>query len=217
MSRWSLVAAAAVSCTVLCAGACSGDEPDAVLPADDASTSSSEDASVAPDPFLDPIAFDDAALAALDPTQLLAAQEPCRAPVRVRVDRAIDGDTVSVTRVNGGATERVRMIGVNTPEIAHAPGESDQCFGPEALFFTRTLVGHEAWLTFDRLCVDPYERTLAFVHVGPGPAGLWERQLVRRGLGRAYIIGRNDALEADIQADQREARAADRGLWGACP
>ena len=82
--------------------------------------------------------------------------------------------------------------------------------------FTYALLNHLVWLTFDASCLDPYMRTLAYVHVGPSPEGFWQRQLMRRGLARAYIIGRNRALETDAMADQATAIAESRGMWAAC-
>jgi micrococcal nuclease len=167
-------------------------------------------------PLGEPIVFDDDALRELDPSMLLAASSPCREPVLVRVVAATDGDTIRVEHLDTGVDERVRLIGVNTPEVAHRAGEVDDCYGAEARSFTRMLIGHLVWLTFDQLCVDPYERTLAYVHIDASSEGVWERQLLRRGLGRAFIIGRNRALETLALADQEEARASERGLWAVC-
>jgi endonuclease YncB( thermonuclease family) len=166
--------------------------------------------------FGDPVAFDDDLVAAIDPSTLPAARSPCRAPVLARVTWATDGDTITVEPIDGAPRERVRMIGVDTPEVAHRAGEVDDCYGPEAHAFSRTLVDHLVWLTFDELCVDPYERTLAYVSLSPLPEGLWERQLLRRGLARALVIGRNRALETIVLADEARAREESRGLWDAC-
>lgn len=47
------------------------------------------------------------------------------------VDRVIDGDTIDVTEHGGGKTQRVRVLGINTPEVAHH-GQAAQCGGDEA-------------------------------------------------------------------------------------
>ena len=58
-----------------------------------------------------------------------------------KVKRAIDGDTLLLT--NG---ERVRLIGVDTPETKH-PQKPVQYFGKEASLFTKQMVdGKEARL-----------------------------------------------------------------------
>ena len=51
-----------------------------------------------------------------------------------RVRRAIDGDTLLL--ING---ERVRLIGVDTPETKH-PQKPVQYFGREAYLFTKQMI-----------------------------------------------------------------------------
>lgn len=170
-----------------------------------------------PDPFLAPVELDDDTVRAVDGDRLFAASTPCRAPMLGRVVHIADGDTITVESLDGRTEERVRLLSVNSPEVAHSAGETDECMGPEARTFTRALDGHLVWLTFDVSCIDPYGRTLAFVWVGDGEAGLWQRQLVRRGLAREFVIAPNHALEATVRADQAAAMRDGRGLWSACP
>ena len=49
----------------------------------------------------------------------------------------VDGDTIDVAI--GGHRERVRLIGIDTPETKK-PDEPVQCYGPEATNFTSTLL-----------------------------------------------------------------------------
>ena len=74
----------------------------------------------------------------------------------------IDGDTVDV--VIAGVEERVRLIGINTPET-HTDTGVPECFGPEAFAFTRSLlpVGTEVRLVRDVVGRDDYDRLLAYV------------------------------------------------------
>jgi micrococcal nuclease len=167
-------------------------------------------------PFEGEIVLDDARVTAADPELLPQAARPCRAPVLVRVGSVVDGDTMSVTGVSEALDTRVRMIGVDTPEIAH-DGMPADCYSTEAQTFSRALSGHLVWLTFDEQCIDPYDRLLAYVHIGPGTQDLWERQLLRRGLARMLIVGRNDALASQFASDVAIAERDDIGLWSACP
>src|SRR5919197_1984260 len=48
----------------------------------------------------------------------------------VTVVRVVDGDTVDV-QLEDGRTERVRLIGIDTPEVVD-PRKPVQCFGREA-------------------------------------------------------------------------------------
>lgn len=164
-----------------------------------------------------PLEFHDGDLQGIDPTKLPSGVQPCRPPVLVRVDYAIDGDTLDVTELGGaGESERVRVIGVNTPEIAHAGAGTTECYGDEATAFAVQLVDHLAWLTFDSECRDDYDRLLAYVFVGSGKNDWLERQLLRRGLGRAYPYGNNRTFQGLFASDEDNAKAADLGLWATC-
>lgn len=170
-----------------------------------------------PGDFAGELAFDDAALSAADPALLFSGPSPCRQPVLARVTHVTDGDTITVQHVETAFIERVRIIGVDTPEIAHASGEVDQCFGREATVFTEALRGRLVWLTFDGTCTDAYERTLAYVHYSIAPEGNWSRQLLRRGFARTLLIGRNRSLEGLLRNDEGQAQTMELGLWSACP
>ena len=60
------------------------------------------------------------------------------------VQRVVDGDTLML-----GTGERVRLIGVNTPETVH-PKKAVEAFGKEASAFTKRMVeGKLVRLEFD--------------------------------------------------------------------
>ena len=58
------------------------------------------------------------------------ASRDARAGAAAVVARLVDGDTLDV-RLAGGREERVRLIGIDTPETKK-PGDPVECFGPEA-------------------------------------------------------------------------------------
>ena len=73
-----------------------------------------------------------------------------------KVERVVNGDTLLLT--NG---ERVRLIGVDTPETKH-PEKPVEYFGKEACQFTRGMVeGKEVRLEYDQTRRDKYNRILA--------------------------------------------------------
>lgn len=169
-----------------------------------------------PDPFSGTIVFDDVAVGRIDPTTLLAGPAPCRPPTLVEVLRTRDGDTLEVLVLSTGLEEAIRLIGADTPEIAHT-GQPAQCYGNEARDFTRQFVGHRLWLTFDGDCVDPFDRTLAYAYYGPDTTKMIERQLLRRGYARPLPFPDTAAFEALFAADEAVAQSRGLGLHQACP
>jgi micrococcal nuclease len=130
-----------------------------------------------------------------------------------RVTYVIDGDTVVVRLASDEV--HVRLIGVNTPEIAHY-GKPGECFGLRAARLTRRLVlGRQVLLRPGRERHDRYGRLLAYVRVLGGPADL-ERTLLARGAARTLAIVPNVDRAAAYAELERAARRARRGLWGAC-
>jgi micrococcal nuclease len=134
-----------------------------------------------------------------------AAAAPAASETRTVV-RASDGDTLVLE--DG---ERVRLIGVDTPETHHAdPRVRD--FAAAATRFTRDLtVGRSVTLSFEpRARYDRYGRTLAYVTLPDGE--LLNLMLVREGYGFAYTRF-PFALRKEFQRAEADARRAHRGLW----
>jgi micrococcal nuclease len=129
-----------------------------------------------------------------------------------RVDAVLDGDTIVVDGVH------VRVIGIDTPEIAHRDNRA-ACGGDAAAAFVRTALAHQrVRLAIGTEPHDRYGRTLASVEILSGPlAGAdLAATLADRGLARPLPIPPNDANAADIARRVRSARAAHLGLWSAC-
>jgi micrococcal nuclease len=136
--------------------------------------------------------------------------------LRGRVARAVDGDTLEV-RLDGGATETVRLIGVDTPETVK-PDTPVQCFGPRASSFEhREVEGHRVRLLTGVEPRDFYGRLLAYVWVEePGRDRFLEAELLRRGLARTLPFHPNDRFAARFARLERNAAKAGKGLWNAC-
>jgi micrococcal nuclease len=131
-----------------------------------------------------------------------------------RVTYVIDGDTV-VVRLDSDEAVHVRLIGINTPEIAHF-GKPGECFGIRAATLTRRLaLGRRVVLQAGRERHDRYGRLLAYVRVLGGPDDL-ERTLLVRGAARTLAIPPNVDRAAVYTGLESAARGAGRGLWGAC-
>ncbi|MDA0588059.1 MAG: thermonuclease family protein [Planctomycetota bacterium] len=122
------------------------------------------------------------------------------------VVRVVDGDTLVL-----GNDERVRLIGVDTPETKH-PTKPVEPLGPEASAFTKRAVeGKQVTLRFDREKYDRYQRVLAYVYVGD-----WclNEELIRAGLSECVTRYPFDAsMKRRFREAESEARAARRGIW----
>ena len=130
-----------------------------------------------------------------------------------RVVRVVDGDTIAVQF--GATQERVRYIGVDTPETKD-PRRPVQCFGQKAADFNAQLVdGERVRLVRDVEQRDRYGRLLAYVYRVRD--GLFvNAELARLGYAQPLSIA-PDVRHADRFARlAREARQAGRGLWSAC-
>ena len=132
-----------------------------------------------------------------------------------RVTKVVDGDTIVVD--TGGRELRVRMIGFDTPESVD-PRRPVECFGKEASRHLAELAppGTDVRLERDAEQEDRYGRTLAYVYRASDGVFLNERMLID-GYANVLSIAPNVAHAEQFRAAEREARAAGRGLWTACP
>ncbi|MGH2959654.1 MAG: thermonuclease family protein [Solirubrobacterales bacterium] len=126
--------------------------------------------------------------------------------------RVVDGDTILVRGPNG-RNERVRYIGVDTPESVK-PDSPVECFGHEASDYNKQLVqGRKVRLVPDREAEDRFGRSLAFVYVGDT---FVNAQLISGGYARTIEIEPNTS-KAEYFADlERVAIRTRKGLWRAC-
>src|SRR4051812_41254883 len=129
------------------------------------------------------------------------------------VVRVVDGDTIAVRL--GGRDERVRYIGVDTPESVK-PGTPVQCFAHAAATENARLVaGERIKLVRDVEERDRFGRLLAYVYrLRDGQ--FVNAELVRRGYARPLTIPPNVRFADRFAGLARAARAAGRGLWSAC-
>ena len=128
--------------------------------------------------------------------------------------RDVDGDTIDVT-IDGHA-ERIRLIGINTPETVK-PNSPVECFGHEASTFTKSLLnaGEQLHLERDVEARDAYGRLLAYVYRVSD--GLFVNlEVIRLGYAQVLTFPPNVAHTEDFVGAARAAEAANLGLWGAC-
>jgi micrococcal nuclease len=143
------------------------------------------------------------------PTTVVGVQQPGY----YHVTHIADGDTIEVD-MNGKA-EKVRMIGVDTPESVK-PNSPVQCYGHEASDFTKkNLTNASVRLEADPIGDnrDRYDRLLRYVYTQDGT--LWNQKLIDDGYGFAYLSFQF-SKQADFAAAQAKATDAKLGLWSAC-
>ena len=133
----------------------------------------------------------------------------------------LDGDTIRV-KING-KDAKIRLIGVNTPEIVHGDKPA-QCYGNEARAFTDShLNGHWIYLRFGNEIYDPYSRYLAYVWLtypelyAPDSGYMWNAVLAREGYARVLSLMPNISYSWLFNKLVYDAKRAHKGLWGACP
>lgn len=140
------------------------------------------------------------------------------------VTNVVDGDTVEV-RLRDGTTDRVRLLGVDTPEV-HVPvtpaeysgvpntSAARACLrrvGENASDYARgTVEGRTVGLELDESADrrGGYDRLLAYVYVDEHHLN---RQLLVRGYARVYET--SFSKRESFRDAAETARAANRGFW----
>ena len=137
-------------------------------------------------------------------------QEAPKSVLSMEVVRVVDGDTIQVCCI-AGKREKVRYIGINTPETKH-PRKGVEYFGKEASDANSKLVaGKTVRLEFDVQQRDRYGRLLAYVFLKDGTfVNAW---LVEHGFAQVATFPPNVKHEGLFRKLQREAREKGRGLW----
>ncbi len=128
----------------------------------------------------------------------------------VPVKHIIDGDTIVVQYQ--GKDEKVRLIGINAPEIHH-PAKSLEPYGYEAKRFVNGLLkaGDLVKLEFDIQLRDKYGRLLAYVYLSDGR--FLNALLIENGYAQVMTVPPNVKHQELFIKLQREARENKRGLW----
>jgi micrococcal nuclease len=122
-----------------------------------------------------------------------------------------DGDTIKV-RLESGKEKRVRLIGVDSPEL-NDPQEPSRLLAFLARRFVSWKLNQQpVRLTRDKEEADAYGRLLAFVWTNDRT--MFNETLVREGYARAYLkYPFDEAVKTRLREAEAEARRAGRGLW----
>ena len=130
------------------------------------------------------------------------------------VERVVDGDTIIVDI--DGQRERVRLIGIDTPESVDE-NRPVQCYGHEASAHTESLLppGTAVSLVRDVEARDKYDRLLAYV-IRTDDQLFINLDLVENGFAGPLTYPPNDHYAAVFEASATKAADTGVGLWGAC-
>lgn len=170
----------------------------------------------APEPGLEPEPVPEPAPAPEPPPEPAASAPKV---TRAVVTQHTDGDTARF-RLEGAAEEKVRFIGVDTPEVYGGA----EPYGAEASAYTARAipVGAVVYLETDAELRDKYGRLLAYVWLErPASASdaevrakMLNARLVLDGYAQIATYPPNVRYVDFFTRYQTEARDSDRGLWG---
>jgi endonuclease YncB( thermonuclease family) len=126
-----------------------------------------------------------------------------------KIVRIVDGDTLIIDY--NGVEERVRLIGVDTPESVHPDATKNSEFGKIASDFSKKyLDGKEVSLELDVQERDKYGRILAYVYVG---GQMYNKILLQEGMAKVATYPPNVRYVDDFKALEKTAREGNKGLW----
>lgn len=131
--------------------------------------------------------------------------------IEVQFDSCVDGDTAWF--IIGGKREKVRFLGIDTPETVHPNGVVEE-YGEEASFYTCDLLrnAQDIYLEYDQGSDsrDKYGRVLGWVFVDGENLSVL---LVEKGYAQVkYVYG--DYRYIDLLCTVQEKAYMDRlGIW----
>jgi micrococcal nuclease len=125
----------------------------------------------------------------------------------VRIEKIYDGDTIGA-RVDG-SFEKIRMLGIDSPEMEQRP------WGRKAKACVEALITASAWrvsLGYDLERRDKYGRILAYIWAQDGK--LINEEMLRKGCAVLFTVSPNVKYAGRFSAAQKKARDLKAGVWG---
>lgn len=141
---------------------------------------------------------------------------------KAKVKETTDGDTIVITIAD--KDYKLRMIGIDTPEIKH-PEKPVEFMGQEASNFTHNeLYGKEVWLEKDVSETDKYQRLLRYIWLedpetikNPTYEDIRDKTfngiLLREGYAKASSYPPDVKYQEYFTKIQQEAEQNKKGLW----
>lgn len=128
------------------------------------------------------------------------------------VTKVTDGDTIHADGGVGCPSERIRLIGVDTPETVSV-SKPVQCYGPEASEYTNQLLGQAVYIEGDNSQgdLDIYGRPLRYIYTSAGEN--WNMKLILEGYGKEYTFHTAYKYQSQFKLAQQIAQNNGNGLW----
>ena len=129
--------------------------------------------------------------------------------------RVIDGDTIAIPADDQESEIRVRLLGINAPEVG-------ECFASEATkALERKLRGYAFTFERDQEAIDDNGRLLRHLLITPeNPAEgvrVINAELLREGFVRRQMNEKTTKYDSTYRSAASDAEIHGRGLWSACP
>jgi micrococcal nuclease len=137
-----------------------------------------------------------------------AESQPSKKPGTARVAEVHDGDTISIILGNG-RREKVRLTGIDTPELGQHPwGQKAKQHLEDLIMLSDKTVSCE----YDIEKRDKYGRLLCYIWTSQGT--MLNLRMVQDGFAMLYTFPPNVRYVTELQKAQREARGKRKGIWG---
>lgn len=123
------------------------------------------------------------------------------------VIKVADGDTFTIE-----SGEKIRLIGVDTPESVHPDKSKNTEFGKVVSGFAKEqLLDRKVRLEFDVTKTDKYNRVLAYVYLEDGT--FYNELLLQKGYARVMTVQPNVAKQEVFLREESKAKDAGIGIW----
>lgn len=121
----------------------------------------------------------------------------------------VDGDTIKIDY--HGKIEKLRMIGIDTPESVHPNKKKNTRQGKTASNFTKQeLLNKKIEVEFDVQKRDKYGRLLGYVYVD---GKMYNKTLLEEGYARLATYPPNVRYVDDFKEIQKQAQQNKKGFW----
>lgn len=135
---------------------------------------------------------------------------------QVTITETVDGDSVQIQPAIEGRTD-LRLVGVDTPELASARGDSGEPLAEEAATFTEgELAGEQVTLILAEDPVDPYGRLLGTIKSAEDQS-THGQNLLREGYAQTLFYEPNTQYQMLYLSTQENAKERGAGMWGLPP